>query len=147
MDNKKNIVVGECYLFDKDNTERQLENGVNVVIVSDIVKRLFHSPLIHVHPVNKFGQIAYGKTYVVKGELLTPMSNDKSDNVVIRYPSSIPTFSMDDTALLTNIAMKVMARHSDGSDVLHEDDIIRLGSLVQKVKFYAEIAERYRGED
>lgn len=135
---KDQISVGDFCLYDPENTTKKLDTDVRVVKV--VGKKAF-GRVFYVVPVdsNFSRNIA---PVEVRERMLKKMSENPEENVIIRYPANIPIFSQTDTKILADIAMYALKNASDLS--LTDEDMLKISSLVQKVKFYAEIAENYR---
>lgn len=140
---RKNIEVGKNYLFDPKNEAKQLESGVSVIKVLEAHRR-FLKKIYTVCPVMDESEsgVLINSSFVTTEERLEIMSNNPNDNVIIRYPVDIPTFSIEDVVLLANISMKIMELYKDGKYPMDDDMVIRMGALVNKIKFYAEISEK-----
>ena len=130
------VSVGEVYIFDQLNTLKQMETGVNFVKV--IGKSFFR---VDVVPCNIFGESS-DQPFKTGAEMLMPISENKADNIIIRYPLNSPVFTLDDASLLSEIAIFTVKNVEKTK--LTEADCIHLTGLLQKVKFYAELNEKYK---
>lgn len=136
------IQIGGCYLFDKDNTGMRIDGDINVVKVVSKTRGLFRAA-ISVYPIVADKGECPNNTFVIsKEEILSEMNSNPAENVIIRYPSDIPVFSDDDCAVMAK-AFKYALDHINDS-MLTEAEVLKMSAIVQKVKFYATISEKYR---
>lgn len=136
------IRQGEYYLFDKDNTCNRIDTDIAVVRVVSKSRGLFR-PSIVVYPLMPDkGDCEDNPFTITNEELLTKMSDNPSENIIIRYPSNLPVFSADDCMVMSKAFMYALNHSADCN--LSDAEMIRMSSIVQKAKFYAEISEKYR---
>ena len=110
------LEIGQCYIYDPLNTKGQYEEGVKIVRIKDI-RRYF--------------------IFTVYAECEPYM------NVIVRYPSDLPAFSDYDVHLLAKVTNEMAVKFFDQSD-LSEQELLTLTGLINKIKFYADITEKYR---
>lgn len=136
------IEVGQFYLYDKDNEYNRVDSDIPVVKVASKSK-VFFRPTILVYPVIPGrGVVTNQPFYLTHEGMISKMSNNPADNVIIRYPANIPVFSIDDTNVISKAFMYALNHANDCK--LSEQEVLKMSTLVQKVKFYAEISEKYR---
>ena len=136
----KDIEIGKCYLYDPDNEHKLLDTDMIEIVVTDKRKGFLTNTIIG-NPVILREGIIDREIPVDEGSL-KEMSENPIDNVVVRYPANIPVFSSEDALILANISTFAISHQAESH--LTEDMMIKISSLVQKVKFYAEIAETYK---
>ena len=138
------IEEGKCYLYDTENTVGQYEDGINIVKVLSKHKFFFIQYVIcapYSMSLNSFNM-----NYLMKVSdlsLIEPMDNNPGKNILIRYPSDLPAFSDYDVQLLAKVSNEMATKFFTESD-LTEQELLVLAGLLTKVKFYADVTERYR---
>lgn len=139
------IEVGKYYLYDKDNENNRIDTDICVVKV--ISKgRKFYKPMIQVYPVIAGKPEATPVPFYIYDERkLSEMSDNPADNVVIRYPANVPSFSMDDVNVISKVFMYALNHVADCK--LTDQEVLKMSTMVQKIKFYTEISEKYRPYD
>lgn len=136
------IEVGKFYLYDKDNSCRRIDSDINVVKVLDKNRFLFRT-YVRICPVMPDKGVCLEHSFVIENEeMLSKMNSNPAENVVIRYPSDAPVFSSDDCVVMSKAFMYALKNAKDCK--LSEGEVLKMSSIVQKVKFYAELSEKYR---
>lgn len=136
----EDVRVNENYIYDKDNTLNQLECGVNVVQVIRINKGYFgFNRYIKVVPMNMQGEPMPNQAFQTSEELLSPMGQE---NIIVRYPTDLPAFSIFDTQIVAKVA-QYSALHQKEFD-LSDQELLLLTGVLNKINFYARISEEYR---
>lgn len=137
------VKLYQNYLFDPANTQNALEISTKVVQAVNKRKPLFSKGIVTVIPYNNYnGNSMILNRFDVGADLLMPMSDNITKNVLIRYPADLPAFSANDVAILGKIGhfAAVNAKEFD----LNDDELLMITGLISKVKFYADITEGYR---
>lgn len=139
------IEVGKCYLYDKDNENNRIDTDISVVKVLSKGRR-FYKLVIQVCPIIAGKPEATPMPFYIYSERkLSEMSDNPADNVVIRYPANVPAFSMDDVNIISKVFMYALNHVAECK--LTDQEVLKMSTMVQKVKFYAEISEKYRPYD
>ena len=139
----KDVELYKDYIFDPANTQRALEISTRVVQAVRKRKPLFSKGLVTVIPYNNYnGNIMTQNKFEIGADLLMPMSDNVTKNVIIRYPADLPAFSMNDVAILGKIG-HIAAMHAKEFN-LDDNELLMITGLLSKLKFYADITEGYR---
>ena len=139
------LEIGQLYIYDPLNTKGQYEEGVKIVKIKDIrryfIFTVYAECIPYIAVTNTFDETNILR--VSDPELIQPIDSNPEKNIVVRYPSDLPAFSEYDVHLLAKVAHEMATKFFDQSD-LNEQELLVLTGLLTKVKFYAEITERYR---
>lgn len=139
------LEIGQCYIYDPLNTKGQYEEGVKIVKIKNIRRYFIFTVYAECEPyiaaTGKFDRDHLMK--VSDSELLQPINENPEKNVIVRYPSDLPAFSDYDVHLLAKVTNEMAVKFFDQSD-LSEQELLTLTGLINKIKFYADITEKYR---
>lgn len=143
----KYIERDQYLVYDPNNTNHQIENGINVVYVRNVYKKnlRYH---VEVYVVENNTGVLHDDVIIdiksnIRGEI--PMFEPliPGQSVVIRYPEDMPIITEDDCLLVAKMAGKIFTENGDNKG-FSDEEIIRINALVKKMKFYSDPAGRIR---
>lgn len=134
---KKDLKVRELYIYDPDNYFRCIDMSIKLVRMVETPR--FLSNTCVVSPINTDGTTNEFRLNVEVDHLAVFDPINPNNNVVVRYPSDMPTFNQIDYLVFSKLAKTIV-----NSEKLYEgfspEEMIVLNTMLDKIKFYAELA-------
>lgn len=134
---KSDLNEGEIYIYDKDNHFNQLELGIKLVKL--VKKPKIFSNICKVVPLKRDGKEANIVLNVEANELSNFDTENLNNNVVVRYPQDIPSFSSLDFIALKTLLIYLREDESLQAK-LGDQEILALRTMLDKVEFYAQLS-------